>query len=201
MSITYITNWPSACLDYTPNWPSGRTPLFSRKLCDGYSFTKNEFYRFAENQLYTGSNCCMQVFHDLAMEREVLSLPVRCSNCSIGCQWRGELRRFEVSPATLLCHESPLNYHGSGIAQWSSEKQLFRESACVITFDIMQTSKRMFSSSLKEVKVYMWPWKPGQSDYNNFIWTPAKTLIFLLFGLVSRSTISVYSIIGNWQDG
>ena len=30
------------------------------------------------------------------MEREVLSLPVKCSNCNIGCQWKGELRRLDV---------------------------------------------------------------------------------------------------------
>ena len=37
-----------------------------------------------------------QLFKDNFAKREVLSLPVKCSADEIGCNWKGELRDFEV---------------------------------------------------------------------------------------------------------
>ena len=38
----------------------------------------------------------LQLFEDIAFQREVLSLTVKCSNSAHGCNWTGELRALEV---------------------------------------------------------------------------------------------------------
>ena len=43
-----------------------------------------------------------QVFSDKAIERSVLSLHVRCSYFSAGCEWSGELRDLEVIILSIL---------------------------------------------------------------------------------------------------
>ena len=39
----------------------------------------------------------LQLFNDVAMRREILSLKVKCKNSSEECVWTGELRDSEVS--------------------------------------------------------------------------------------------------------
>ena len=37
-----------------------------------------------------------QLFPDVAVRREILSLTVICNNHAEGCEWHGELRNLEV---------------------------------------------------------------------------------------------------------
>lgn len=41
--------------------------------------------------------CMLQVFYDVAYEREILSLRVKCKKNERGCDWTGELRQYEVA--------------------------------------------------------------------------------------------------------
>ncbi|XP_071501655.1 TNF receptor-associated factor 6-like [Diadema antillarum] len=57
-----------------------------------------------------------EVFEDVAMKREVLSLTVLCSNVDHGCEWEGELRVMEshlseCPHAMILCTNGCLAHH------------------------------------------------------------------------------------------
>ena len=53
----------------------------------------------------------IKVFRDVAWEREILSLRVKCNKSDRGCEWIGQLRYYEVQHSLLLviCLTSALN--------------------------------------------------------------------------------------------
>lgn len=46
--------------------------------------------------------CMIKVFRDVAWEREILSLRVKCNKSDRGCEWIGQLRYYEVQYSFLL---------------------------------------------------------------------------------------------------
>ena len=44
----------------------------------------------------------IKVFRDVAWEREILSLRVKCKQSDRGCEWIGQLRYYEVECSLLL---------------------------------------------------------------------------------------------------
>ena len=44
----------------------------------------------------------IKVFRDVAWEREILSLRVKCNKSDRGCEWIGQLRYYEVEYSLLL---------------------------------------------------------------------------------------------------
>ena len=44
----------------------------------------------------------IKVFRDVAWEREILSLLVKCNHSDRGCEWVGQLRYYEVQYRLLL---------------------------------------------------------------------------------------------------
>ena len=41
--------------------------------------------------------CLSQFFRDVAWERDILSLRVKCKKSERGCEWTGQLRHYEVA--------------------------------------------------------------------------------------------------------
>ena len=48
------------------------------------------------------SFCKVLFFPDMAWEREILSLRVKCKQSERGCDWTGQLRHYEVTVACCM---------------------------------------------------------------------------------------------------